>query len=881
MTLKALYRRLLHLYPPGFRREFGDEMESFFAERIEDARSRGRFALGLACCKAFADLFASAIAEQWDTVPRRRRRKDNEMLNGIGADLRSALRAIAKRPALSVTAVLTLAVGLGAASIVFAVIDAVLLRRLPYVEPDRIVMIWNLYDGGESYSAPPDYIDRLEQATTLESLAAVAPTTMNLSGELEPRHVDVARVSARFFDVFGVEDARGGPIRFPDERGPEPKNLAVLAHGLWQNGYGGEPDIRGQTLELNGELHEIVGVLPEPFDFPRGTQIYVPLGFDPDELGDDNRGNEYLQNVGRLREGVSVDRARAEMETIAASVLDRVPERRDFLVRNGWGASVVPLREHLTENVRPALVVLGFAVVLVLAVSAANVANMLLSSLLARGRELAVRSSLGASRARLVRQLVVESSLLSFTGAALALLVSSTVLGFVPLVVPQDVPRIEQTQLDLWVFGFTLFMAAVTGVLCGIVPAWQASSGRLHGALRAGASGGSSKGLRRFLVVSEVALALTLLAGAGLLVRSFEVLTGLDPGFTAEGRVALRLQLPSSQYPEAGERLAFQRALLDGLRAIPNVHSAAVSDRIPLDGSGWTGTFRPVGYEPAPGESTPGGEFNVVSADYFRTLGIPLLAGREFSEADTADTARVVIVDALTAERFWPYGAVGERIQMGRSPESQREIVGVVEHVKARSLDEPERMQVYFASNQVGGSRLGVTLHVDGAMENAVTLAREEVARLDPGLPVYAVQSLDDLVASSLAFRRFQLELLGAFALFTVFLASVGLYGALAYSVSVRQVEMGVRVAMGARASAIAALVLKEATILVAFGLVAGALVSLALSRFFENLVFGVEATDPVSFTGAVVLLVTIAIVAAWLPARRASRVDPVEALRS
>lgn len=886
MRLVRVYRWLLILYPRRFRDEFEEEMVAFFREQLSEATPHGPAAMCSACAKALVDLVSCALAERWEAEKRNKRRGGNEMLVGLRAEAKYAIRTLANRPAVSITAVGILALGLGAVTLVFSVLDAVVLRPLPYVEPDRIFTIWNRYEGSPTHSSPPDYVDRRRDQRTLERIAAVAPTSMNLSGEFEPRHVQVAQVTSEFFEVFGVASLGGAPIRFPDELGGDATHLAILDYGLWQSVFGGDGRTEGgedRTIELNGARYQVLGALPPGFDFPRGTEVYIPLVFSPSQLGDDFRGNEYLLNVGRLARNASVEELTRDMDRIAANVLERVPERRSFLERNGWGARVVPLHEQLTENVRPGLVILAIAVVLVLLVSAANVANLLLASASARVPELALRSSLGASRYRLVGQLVVESSLLSLAGGVCGLTLSSLVLSALPSIVPEDVPRLEQASLDLRALVMTVLVALAVGIVSGLVPAWQAARGGLHGVLRAGSSAKGLRCLRSALVVAEVALALILMTGAGLLVRSFEKLTGLDPGFAPGGRTILRLRLPASQYPGAGERVAFQASLLERLREIPGVRSAAVSDRVPLDGSNWTGTFHPVGYESTPGEPTPGAELNLVSAGYFETLGIPLLTGRDFSETDTASTPRVVILDEWTARRFWPGGAVGQYINMN-GPEQEpalREIVGVVGHVRSRTLDEAGRMQLYFASNQLGGARVGVTLHLEGSAGPVITGVRDEIARLAPGLPLYGVRTLEDMVSGSLAFREFQLALLSVFAGLALALAAVGLYGVLSYSVGRRRAEIGIRMAMGANRRGIAALVLREALALFAFGLMLGSLAALFLARLLESELYGILPTDAPTFLTVALVLMLVACLASWLPARRASRLDPVEALRA
>jgi putative ABC transport system permease protein len=884
-TLEALYRRLLVLYPARFRDLYEEDMAEFFHDRMMEAsRTRGTAGAVAAFGRALADLVTSALRERCSSPRRRTFKGEKHVLDGFRADLKAAMRSVASRPGLALAAAATLALGLGAATLVFTVVDAILLRPLPFEDPERLVMIWNRYDTSSTSSSPPDYVDRRSASRLLSSMAAIATGSMNLSGDLEARNVEVSRVTASFFQVLGVTPSTG-PVSFPSEvptGEAEEARLAVLGPSLWRSAFGSDPAILGRVVRLDGTPHQVVGVMPEGFDFPPGTEVYVPLVFRPEQLADNYRGNEFLQNLGRLAPGASLEAVSREMDAIAASVLTRVPARRGFLERNGWGARVVPLDEHLTGSARPALVVLSFAVLLVLLATCANLSSMILASVSSRARDLAVRSSLGASRIRLLRQLVLESLLLTLLGSLLGLLLSFVVARGLPLWAPSGVPRLETVALDARGIAFAVIVALGAGLASALVPAWQASSGRLHGALRLGRSVSGSSRLRSALVVTEVALALLLSIGVGLLVRSFERLTRVDPGFEPAGRVSMRITMPATQYREPADRIELTRRLLETIAVVPGVSAVAASDRVPLDGGSWTGTFHPDGYTAAPGEPTPGGDMNLVSPGYLKTLGIPLLAGREFLATDVMGSPGVALVDERTAKRFWPQGAVGQRINLSRPERPDfREVVGVVGHVKMSSLDEEGRFQVYLPVAQTGWSRrLRFTVSTAGSPDAVVASLRRDVASLAPELPLYQVRTLDDLVESSVSFRRFNLAVLGAFAVLALSLAAVGLYGVLSFSVSRRTAEIGIRMALGARAPSVFALVLREGVALVGLGCVLGAAAALALSRFLEGLLFQVAPTDLATFAVVTAGLLALSALAAFIPARRAAALDPVDALR-
>lgn len=790
-------------------------------------------------------------------------------------DVKFALRSLSKRPLATTVIVVTLALAIGANTIMFSVVDASLLSDFAFHDPNRLVAIWNRYDRSEAHSSPPDYIDRRDQSDRLASIAAIAQSEMNLAGPGDPERVRVGRVTASFFDVLGV-DTWPGPVRFPQEESPEIERVAVLSHALWQGRFGGRGDVVGETLRLDGESFRIVGAVSSALDFPRNTDLWIPLQFTPEQLSDDFRGNEYLEVIGRLKPGVDIAELRAEMDVIAARVIENVPDRAAFLTRNRWGASVNPLVDELVGDYRLVLLVLWASVALVLLVACANVSNLLLAMASARASELSLRAALGASRTRLARQLLTEAGLLALAGAAGGLALAFVCVPLLPRWIPHDLPQLELLSIDLRVAGFTAGIAVLTAMLFGLVPAFRAA----HLSL-------SQRGVRRVggaLVVAEVAVTVVLLVAAGLVLKSYRALSAVELGFRAERTASVRVTLPRSSYPDPEARAAFARALVERVRSLPGVRSAAISYRVPLDSERWTRTFYPERYTSSPGEPAPGAQFNVVGPDYFTTLGIPLARGREFTATDVVDAPGVAIVDETTATRFWPDGsAVGARINLNgprRAPDF-REIVGIVGNVTNDALDETSRMQIYLPYAQAPTSGVSVSFTGDADMLGLAGAVRRETQAIDPDLPLHAVRGVNQLVADAVALPRFNTATLGGFALVALFLSALGIYGISSYSVATRTSEIGIRMALGARAANVTKLIVGEGLALVAVGLVAGWIGALALTRLMANILVDVEPHD--SSTFAIISMVTVAVstVATAIPARRAATVDPIRALRS
>ena len=800
-------------------------------------------------------------------------------------DLRYGMRMLIKHPGFTAVAVLTLALGIGANTAIFSVVNGVLLRPLPYTDPDKLVMIWNRYGASEmsqAHVSVPDFIDRRDQSRTLEQIAAIDERSFNLIGGDEPERIEGARVSASLFPLLGVSAAQGR-VFLAEEDQPGRHQVVILSNGLWKRRFGGTTGLLGQEIDLNGAAYTVVGIMPAGFAFPTPqTELWAPIAFTPEHKSDDERGNEYLSTIGRIKPRVSVAEVRAEMEALAALVPERVPRRRDYLLKNGWGASVVTLQEQLVGDFELALLILLGAVGFVLLIACANVANLLLARTSAREKEIAIRAALGATRWRLVRQLMAESLLLAFLGGLAGLLSAWWMISILPEMVPGDLPRLSEVSLDAKVLGFTLLLAVLTGMAFGLAPALQSSFAGLQKSLKEGerrSLGISRSRVRALLVISEIALALVLLVGAGLMIKSLGRLLETKPGFETENRLTVGVALPRSKYGEENQIISFYKDLLQRVEALPGVRTAGANGSLPIAENNWTATIAIENYQPAPGEPTPGCEYRPITPGYIRAMGIPLLKGRDFDHRDSDSSQLVVLVDEKLAARYWPgQDPLGKRI--GFSPRRWREVVGVVGHVKNIALDTEGKEQMYIPHTQMPVGTMFLTVHTEGDSLNLIGAVRSQVMALDPDLPVYSVRTMDQILSRSVAQPRFNSLGLGVFAAIALLLAMIGVYGVISYSVAQRTHEIGVRMALGARASDVLKLVLRNGLIMTFTGIAAGVLASLALTRLMSSLLFGVSATDPVTFACVSLILAAVAMLACYVPARRATKVDPMEALR-
>jgi putative ABC transport system permease protein len=812
-------------------------------------------------------------------------------------DLRYGARTLLKTPGFTLIALLTLALGIGANTAIFSVVHTVLLRPLPFPEPERLVVLATGATGAtgaigatgkqpneRSSVAYPDYVDWRIRTQSFEDMACFLNTGFNLTGVELPVAVPGRRVNWNFFPLLGVKPQLG---RLFDKRDDQPgaAPTALISQGLWREKFGGDPAVIGKTISLDGNPFDVIGVLPPGFELLRRDDVYVPLGlwFTPGH-GLLNRGNQFpLYVLGRMKRGVTEEQARAELAAVAAQLAREYPG-----TNSNRSATAIKLADLQVENVRPVLLVLLGAVGCVLLIACVNVANLMLVRAAGRSRELAVRLALGAGRGRIVRQLLTESLLIAALGGAAGLLLGAWGISGLTALVPRELLQLDQVRLNQPVLLFTLGLSVLTGLLFGLLPALNAARTDLNTCLKEGgrSSAGSALGsARRGLLVIEVGLALMLLVGAGLMLRTLYRLTHVDPGFNAENLLTSQFTLPGAVY-DIDRRLAFFRDCRARIESLPGVRSAAFTMSLPIDGSSWNSPFI-VADEPAlpPGE-LPYAAFTPVSANYFETMGIRLLGGRAFTEAEMADSPPVAVINESLARRLWPgEGPIGKRLKQGRA-ESQaawREVIGVVADVKLNGVEQESPLHVYLPLAQHNSANVGLVVRTAGDPLAAASAVGRAIHAIDKGLPVRS-RSMDQLMGNAIARQRLTLALLAGLALLALLLAGVGIYGVMSYAVERRMHEIGIRVALGARTSDVLRLVMKQGMMLASVGVVIGIAGALALARLmtgFSALLYGVKATDPATFALIALLLLAVALVACWIPARRAAKVDPLIALRS
>jgi len=803
-------------------------------------------------------------------------------------DFRYGVRSLLQRPGFAAVAILTLALGIGANTAIFSVVNAVLLRPLPFADPDRLVMYWedaSFAGFPRNTPAAANYVDIKTQNQVFEGMAAANRRSFNLTGDGEPEKVETYAVTADFFPLMGVQPALGRAI-LPEEDKPGANRVVMLSNGLWQKRYGGDANIVGRQLLLSGEKYTVVGVMPAGFQFlDSKVGLYVPIAFTAQDLA--SRGRHYLEVVARLKPGVTVAQADAEVKTIHQRLARDFPEQAGRI--SGF---VLPLREQLTGDIRRPLLVLSVAVGFVLLIACANIANLLLSRAASRRREMAVRAALGASRFRIVRQLLIEGLLLSAVGAVCGLLIATWSFAFLQRLIPDGLALSSKLGLDPKVLAFTLLVTLLTTVLFGLVPAFQISKIDLNLALkqgggRSGLNAGGNR-LRSAMVVTEVALALVLLVGAGLLIQTFIKLRDQYSSLQGESVLTLRTVLPRNKYPDHAQRIAFYNQALDRVKALPGVVSAGYSTSVPLAEKGGTSGFLIEGR--AIEQATAGGEaydanHRQVSTDYLKTMGIPLRRGRSFTEGDNDQAIKVAIVNETMARQFWPgEDALGKRFTMDDPAKGLWiTVVGVAGDVRQMGIDEPVKAEMYFPYQQDNDSAFyaprDLVIRSSGDPLNVVAAASKEIHQIDPNQPISNVRTMADVLGEETKSRSLGMTLLTIFAGLALLLATVGIYGVLAYFVVQHTQEIGVRMALGAQRGNILALVLKKGMTLTLLGVVIGLAIAFALTRLMASLLYGVGASDPLTFAGIALLLTTVAFFACYLPARRAAKVDPLVAL--
>jgi putative ABC transport system permease protein len=816
-------------------------------------------------------------------------------------DIRYGLRQLIKHPAFTIIAVLTLALGIGANTAIFSVVNAVLLKPLPFPNPDELIAIGMTDErakgtqtelGSMSY---PDFFDFRDQNRTLASAAVYRDRSFALTSEEGATSLRGEKVSAEFFGVLGIKPQIGRTFGREDEQGgggPGGFKL-IISQEFWKKHFGGDPNVLGKTVTLDRRPYNVIGVMPAGFQFPISTDpidFYVTIAEDaanPDgsQPQTQQRGSHSLEGIARLKPGATIAQAQGDLAAIAARLTKQYPDSNTF-----FGVASKPLREDMIGDVRTALYILFGAVVCVLLIANANVANLLLARASARGKEMALRAAMGASRMRIIRQLLTESLLLSGLGGGLGLLLAQWGTEALIKTVPQNIPRIGTIQLDAAVLGFTLFISLVTGIIFGLVPAWQASHVDLNSSLKSGmrgGGGGENKGrVRNALIMAEVALALVLLIGAGLLIQSFARLGRVQMGVRTERLLTARVSLPDVAYPKNENVTAFYDQFLSRIRAIPGVESASTIVPLPLSGSNMTTSFD-IQERPLPDGQRAAAPVRIIATDYFKAMGIPLRQGRVFDETDRLESAPVVIVNQRFADKYFPgENVIGKRIMPGFSAddagEKMRDIVGVVGNVKHLSLRNEDSPEMYLPRTQIPFGIMSLVIRTSVSNPNALTTSlRKELAALDSTIPLTSVRVFDEYISKSLARARFNTLLLSIFAGTALLLTAIGIYGVMAYSVSQRTNEIGIRIALGAGKNSIFRLVVGQAMALVGISLIVGLVGAFAATRILNSLLFGVGASDPITFIGIVLLVSAVAFIAAWVPARRATRVDPIIALRA
>jgi len=807
-------------------------------------------------------------------------------MHTLWQDLLFGMRMLVRQPGFTLVAVVVIALGIGANTAIFSVANTVLLRPLPYQNPDELMMVWETAPKiGFPHSdvAPANFIDWRDQNRVFTQIAAFGGASMSLTGRGEPERIVGERVSASLFPLLGVAPALGRVFTVEEDR-PEAPNVIVLSHGLWQRRFGSDPGLVGQTLTLNQRSYTVIGIMPADFRFPgREQEVWLPMSMGPDEAT--GRGDHYLNVVARLKPGVTRDQAQAEMGAIAARLAQQYPR-----TNSEQGVTLVPLHEEFAGSIRRPLLILLGVVGFVLLIACANVTNLLLARATARQKELTIRAALGASRWRLMRQLLTESVLLAGLGGVAGMLLAVWGVDWLETLIPENLAQARGIVMDGRVLAFSVAVSLLTGMVFGLLPALQVSRPHLTEALKEGGRGGTgSKGrgrTRGALVIGEIALSLVLLAGAGLMIKSFFRLTSVDPGFQANNALTMRMQLTGAQYSDPAKLRAFYEQMLGQVQSLPGVQAAGVITQLPLTVQGLSFSFSLEGQPPMPVGNMPQSVFRVISQDYFRAIGIPLLRGRSFTPQDTADAQAVVVINRTMAERFWPNReALGQRFKIGFSDGSNpwMTVVGVVGDVRQTSLDQalkPEMYVPYQQDRRFFAIPRDLVVRTTGDPLGLAAAVRSEIWKLDKDLPLFRVQTMDQILSLAVAGQRFNLLLLTVFGVLALVLASIGIYGVMSYATAQRTHEIGIRVALGARASDVLKLVMGQGLILTVSGIILGLAGAVALTRVMTGLLFEVSATDPLTFTAVALLLTAVSLLACYVPARRAMKVDPMVALR-
>ena len=807
-------------------------------------------------------------------------------------DFRFSLRLLRRNPGFSAAAIVVLALGIGANTAIFSVVNAVLLRPLPFDDPSRIMQVWHVppaksFPGITMFSvSPANYLDWRSQSSSFEQMAAYGFRSFTIGGTERPEVVQAGAVASDFFPLLRVQPLLGRTFT-PDEDQPGKGHVVVLGYNFWRDHFASDRNIVGRSVAIDGEPYSVVGVVRETFRFPSWAKVWVPLAWANETRA--VRGNHNYLVIARLKKDVDIRQAQAELSAISTR-LERLYPEDD----KGWGAIIVPLRQQLVGDVRPALLVLLGAVAFVLLIACANVANLVLAKTLARRKEIAIRTALGASRLVVLQQILAETVLLSVTGGALGLILARFGITLIVKVLGDRIPAFMQITLDIPVLAFTLLLSVVAGVLAGLIPSVRFTRADVNEALKQGQSRGSSDargtGTRRLLVVSEVALSLVLLIGAGLMIRSLWELRKVQPGFDPQNVLKMTVPLPANRYSSPAGEVSFFQETLTRIRALPGVDSAGVIDSLPLDGGGSHQPFSIEGRPIVPMSEQPEVDVRLISPGYLRAMHIAIVRGRDLNDSDVAGRPAAVLISDSLARRFWPNeDPIGSHITLTFFPGVVREVVGIVADTKLDSLDETRPVATIYhplAQLTVPPSEpwrsfgMTFTVRTNSDPMNSVSAVTKAIHEVGPDLPVVAVMSMNDVIAQSVSPQRFNMLLLACFAGLALILAAVGIYSVLSYTVRRRIREIGIRMALGASNQDVVQMVLTDGLKPILVGVILGLGAALALSRVVSSLIYGVRATDPLTFAAVALLLLLVGILATIIPAFRATRIEPVRILR-
>ena len=804
-------------------------------------------------------------------------------LEEVVQDTRFGFRALRKHPGFTAVVILTLALGIGANTAIFSVVNGVLLRPLPYDRPDDIVRLRPMADGRFDAASPIDYLDWRDGSRSFEALALFQGRSMNLTGDGDPERIVATRATANLFRVLRQAPVLGRTFA-PGEDQPAAQRVAIISDGFWRSRFGADSSVLGRMLHLDGDPYTVVGVAPKTGEYPAGSDVWIPMVFDEDELRASNRASRSSSAIGRLRAGVSLERAQEDVSSVARRLEAMYPN-----YNTGVSIRLTPLHEVLVGDLRTPLLILLGAVGLVLLIACANVANLFLVRGTSRAGEMAVRTALGAGRGRLLRQLITESLLLSLLGGAAGFVLALWGTRVLSRLGSDVLPRLGEARVDGVVLLFTAAVTLLTGVLFGIMPARHAAPRDLAASLRAGARGSREKhGARRTrnaIVVAEVSLAVMLLAGAGLLIRSFQRLLAVDPGFRAENVISFTVALPEARYESEQSLRDFFSTFTDRLRTLPGASAVGLISHTPVSWNDFAIGFSIAGRPPArPGEALDA-QVRVVDPHYFRAMGVPLLRGRALDERDRAGAPRVVLVNAAFARQFFAAEEpLGKEVQLGWSRDSVRQggtIAGIVGDVRQFALERESVPEIYLPIDQTPMARMTVVVRTTSDPASIHSGARDQLRALDANLPLYGIGSMEQALAESVSRPRFYTLLLGIFAAVALLLAAVGLYGVIAFAVAQRTHEIGIRIALGATRERVLKSVVGDGLRLATFGIAIGVSLSLATTRLLRTLLYGVTPSDPLTFAAVGIILIAVASLACYMPARRAARVDPTVAMRA